>query len=92
MTVDPHAPGDQGRHAEQSRKVEDIRPHNNADACVLVSRNDRRNGRRDLRCVGPERRHHPEQRFREAKPLANPIELPGQHDTRSHGEYECGRK
>ena len=92
MTVDAHSSGDQSRHAQQSGKVEDVRPQHHADTGVLVSRNDRRHRRGDLRCVGAERSHHAEQRFGEAEPLADPIEVPSEHDTGSHGEQKRGHK
>src|SRR5258705_444217 len=41
VRVDAHASGNQSRHAKQSRKIEDVRPHYDADAGVLVSRNNR---------------------------------------------------
>ena len=92
VAVDAHAPGDQGRHTEQSGKVEDVRSDNDADTRLFVPRNHRSDGGGDLRRVGPERRHHPQQRFREAEPLADPIESPREHDARRHGEHECGRE
>ncbi len=88
VTMDAHRPGDQRRHAKQGGKVEDVRAHDDADAGVLVSCDNRRDRRGDFRRVSAERGHHPEQRLRETEPLADAIELLGEHDTRRDGHDE----
>ena len=90
--MDAHRPGDQRRHSQQSREVEDVRPDHDADAGVLMSSDNRRDRRGDLRCVGAERRHHPEQRLRETEPLADAIELPGEDDARRDRDDEPARE
>src|SRR5689334_18494558 len=86
--MDPYGTGDQRGDSEQRRQVEDIRADDDPHAGVLVARDDRRHGRRNLRCVGTERSDDPEQRFGEAETLADAIELAGEHHARRDGHCE----
>ena len=53
---------------------------------------DRRDGRGDLRRVGPDRGDDAEQRFREAESLADPVDLACEHDARCDGDQERTRE
>src|SRR2546423_1419894 len=92
MRVNPDWAGDQCRHPEQPREVEDVRADDDSDACVLVAGHDRRDGGGDLRGIGAERGHDPEQRLGEAQPLTDPVELSREHDTRGDRQGECTGK
>src|ERR671934_2474106 len=68
--------------------VEHVRADDDADTRIVVPGHDRRDCGRDLRSVGAERRHDPEQRLGEAEPLADPVELPRQHQARRDRDDE----
>ena len=86
--MDPHRAGDERRQSEQAGDVEDIRADDDADAGVLVARDDRSDCGGDLRRVCPEGGDDPEQRLGEPKSLADPVELARQHDARRDRERE----
>ena len=44
MRMNPHRSGDQRRHAEEARKVEDVRSDDDTDPGVFVAGHDRRHG------------------------------------------------
>ena len=44
VTMNAHRTGDERRHSQESREVEDVRPNHDADAGVLMSSDDRGDG------------------------------------------------
>jgi hypothetical protein len=68
------AAGEQRAQPDHRREVERVRSDDDPEPDPLGAAGDRNDGRAQLRCVGGERRQQPEQRLREAEPVADPVE------------------
>ncbi len=92
VSVDPHGAGQQGRQPEQAGDVEDVRADDDANTGVFVAGDDGGDGGADLGRIRAERGEDPQQGLGEPEPLADAVELAGEHDARRDGERERADK
>jgi len=87
-----HRAGEDGADADHRREVEDVRSEHDAEAHLLLTSGESDEGRRDLGRVGGRRCQQPHDRFGEAQPGPDVVELLGKEARRCKRQRARGEK